>query len=68
VKLDSCLLTVALNPAKRMITLFASRSNLSLFGTDEESFVNALMWKNLLLWPCTALLWEGERAGKRVAV
>ncbi len=48
--------------------LVASRSIFSLFSTDEETFANALMWKNLLLRACTALLWEGERGGKRVAV
>ena len=40
----------------------------SLFSPDEEIFANALMWKNLLLRTCTALLWEGQRDGRRVAV
>ena len=48
--------------------LVASRSIFSLFSPDEETFANALMWKNLLLRTCSTLLWEGERAGKRVAV
>ena len=29
---------------------------------------NSLLWKNLLLRTCSALLWEGERGGKKVAV
>jgi hypothetical protein len=48
--------------------LVASRSTLSLFSPDEETFANALLSKNLLLRACSMLLWEGERAGKRVAV
>ena len=48
--------------------LVASRSIFSLFSPDEETFTNALMWKNLLLRTCSTLLWEGERVGKRVAV
>ena len=59
---------MALSRAKRKMILFASRSVFSLFSPDEATFANALMWKNLLLRTCTALLWEGERAGKRVAV
>jgi hypothetical protein len=46
----------------------ASRSIFSLFSTDEETFANSLLWKNLLLRTCSTLLWEGERGGKRVAV
>jgi hypothetical protein len=48
--------------------LVAFRSVFSLFSPDEETFANALMWKNLLLRSYTALLWEGQRAGKRVTV
>jgi hypothetical protein len=48
--------------------LVASRSIFSLFSSDEEVFVNSLVWKRLLLRTCSTLLWEGERAGKRVAV
>ncbi len=66
--LDPRRLTVALSRAKRKMILVASRSIFSLFSPDEETFANALMWKNLLLRTCTALLWEGERDGKRVAV
>jgi superfamily I DNA and/or RNA helicase len=66
--LDPRRLTVALSRAKRKMILVASRSIFSLFSTDEETFANSLLWKNLLLRTCTALLWEGERSGKRVAV
>jgi hypothetical protein len=47
--------------------LVASRSIFSLFSTDEETYINALLWKNLLR-TCSTPLWEGERGGKRVAV
>ncbi len=66
--LDPRRLTVALSRAKRKMILVASRSIFSLFSPDEETFANALMWKNLLLRTCTALLWEGRRDGRRVAV
>jgi hypothetical protein len=46
----------------------ASQSVFSLFGPDEETFTNSLLWKNLLLGNCSTLLWEGEGAGRRVAV
>jgi hypothetical protein len=39
-----------------------------LFGTDKETFINWLGWKNLLLRTCSTLLWEGERWGKRVTL
>jgi hypothetical protein len=66
--LDPRRLTVALSRAKQKMILVASRSIFSLFSTDEETFTNALLWKNLLLRTCSTLLWEGERAGTRVAV
>jgi superfamily I DNA and/or RNA helicase len=66
--LDPRRLTVALSRAKRKMILVASRSIFSLFSPDEETFANSLLWKNLLLRTCTALLWEGERDGRRVAV
>jgi superfamily I DNA and/or RNA helicase len=66
--LDPRRLTVALSRAKRKMILVASRSIFSLFSPDEETFANALMWKNLLLRTCTVLLWEGVRDGKQVAV
>jgi hypothetical protein len=46
----------------------ASRRNSSPFSADEDTFANSLLWKNLLLRTCSALLWEGERCGRRVAV
>src|SRR5215472_10241552 len=66
--LDPRRLTVALSRAKRKMILVASRSIFSLFSPDEETFTNSLLWKNLLLRTCTSKLWEGERAGKKVAV
>ena len=59
---------MAVSRAKRKMILVASRSIFSLFSPDEETFANSLLWKNLLLRTCTTLLWEGERAGKKVAV
>jgi hypothetical protein len=46
----------------------ASRSLFELFSPDEESFANALLWKNLLLRTCTVRLWDGTRAGRPVTV
>jgi hypothetical protein len=37
------------------------------FSPDEDVYANALLLKNLLR-ACPTLLWEGERAGKRLAV
>ena len=54
--LDPRRLTVALSRAKRKMILVASRSIFSLFSTDEETFNNSLLWKNLLLRTCTAKL------------
>jgi hypothetical protein len=66
--LDPRRLTVAVSRAKRKMILVASRSIFSLFSPDEETFANALLWKNLLLRTCSTLLWEGERDGRRVEV
>jgi hypothetical protein len=66
--LDPRRLTVALSRAKRKMILVASRSIFSLFSPDEETFINSLLWKNLLLRTCSTLLWEGERGGKKVLV
>jgi hypothetical protein len=59
---------LALSRAKRKMILVASRSIFSLFSPDEETFANALMWKNLLLRTCTVMLWQGERDGRQVEV
>jgi hypothetical protein len=66
--LDPRRLTVALSRAKRKMILVASHSIFSLFSTDEETFANSLLWKNLLRRTCSTLLWEGERGAKRVTV
>jgi len=66
--LDPRRLTVAVSRAKRKMVLVASRSVFELFSPDEETFANALLWKNLLLRTCTTLLWEGDRDGVPVRV
>jgi hypothetical protein len=48
--------------------LVASRSVFSLFSPDEETFTNALLWKNLLARTCVSPLWAGARDGVPVAV
>jgi hypothetical protein len=48
--------------------LVASRSVFSLFSPDEETFTNALLWKNLLARTCVSPLWAGVRDGVPVAV
>jgi hypothetical protein len=65
--LDPRRLTVAVSRAKRKMILVASRSIFSLFSPDEETFANALLWKNLLRTCCTRL-WSGERGGLPVVV
>jgi hypothetical protein len=38
--------------------LVVSRSVFSLFSTEEDTFANSLLWKNLLLRTCLTLLWR----------
>jgi AAA domain len=66
--LDPRRLTVAVSRAKRKMILVAAQSIFALFSPDEETFANALLWKNLLLRTCTTLLWEGDRDGVPVKV
>jgi hypothetical protein len=66
--LDPRRLTVAVSRAKRKMILVASRSVFSLFSPDEETFTNALLWKNLLARTCVSPLWAGVRDGVPVAV
>ena len=54
--LDPRRLTVAVSRAKRKMILVAASSIFSLFGPDEETFANSLLWNNLLLRTCTTLL------------
>lgn len=61
-------LTVALSRAKKKMILVAARSVFSYFSSDEQLFLNSLLWKNLLRRTCTELLWSGERAGQQVKV
>jgi hypothetical protein len=63
---DPTRLTVALSRAKRKLVLVAARSVFEVFSPEEETFENALLWKNLLRRTCTELVWEGEIAGHAV--
>jgi superfamily I DNA and/or RNA helicase len=66
--LDPRRLTVALSRAKRKMILVASRSIFSLFSPDEETFINAQLWKRLLRVTCRRALWQGQRDGIAVEV
>jgi hypothetical protein len=66
--LDPRRLTVALSRAKQKLILVAARSIFELFSPDEEVFVNAQLWKNLLHTTCTVVLWAGEVDGVWVEV
>ncbi len=66
--LDPRRLTVAVSRAKRKMILVASRSVFSLFSPNEETFTNALLWKNLLTRTCVTQLWKGSRHGIPVVV
>ena len=66
--LDPRRLNVALSRAKQKMILMASRSVFTIFSTDEATFANAQIWKNLLRRTCTQLLWQGERDGVQVEV
>lgn len=66
--LDPRRLNVAMSRAKEKMILVASRSVFSLFNTDEETFANLQIWKNLLRRYCTKELWHGEKLGKKVCV
>jgi hypothetical protein len=66
--LDPRRLNVALSRAKQKMILVASRSVFTIFSTDEDTFANAQIWKNLLRRTCTEQLWQGEQQGVRVEV
>lgn len=66
--LDPRRLNVALSRAKQKLILVASRSVFTLFSTDEETYANAQLWKNLLRRTCTQPLWQGEQHGVHVEV
>jgi len=66
--LDPRRLTVALSRAKKKMILVASRSVFSYFSTDEQLFLNSLLWKNLLRHTCTEQLWTGQRSDQQVVV
>jgi superfamily I DNA and/or RNA helicase len=66
--LDPRRLNVALSRAKEKMILVASRSVFSVFNTEETTFANAQLWKNLLRRTCTVKIWEGARDGVHVEV
>ncbi len=66
--LDPRRLTVALSRARKKMVLVASRTIFQMFESDEETFRNLCMWKNLLRRTCKETLWEGERGGCWVQV
>lgn len=66
--LDPRRLTVAISRAKRKMILVAARNVFSLFSPDEETFQNALLWKNLLSRTCVNQLWKGSCGGVGVSV
>jgi hypothetical protein len=49
-------LTVALSQAKQKMVLVASPSVFNLVSTDEEIFLNSVLWKHLLCRTCTVKL------------
>ncbi|OWK35714.1 Superfamily I DNA and RNA helicases and helicase subunits-like [Fimbriiglobus ruber] len=66
--LDPRRLTVAVSRAKQKMILVASRNVFSLFSPDDETFTNALLWKNLLTRTCVNPFWSGSRDGIPVRV
>jgi superfamily I DNA and/or RNA helicase len=66
--LDPRRLNVALSRAKEKMVLVASRSVFTVFNSDEETFANAQIWKNLLRRTCTVPLWQGVLEGHHVEV
>ena len=66
--LDPRRLTVALSRAKEKMIVIASRSVFSVIASDEETFSNAGLWKNLLRRTCTDVRWNGEIEGYAVEV
>jgi hypothetical protein len=61
-------LTVAISRAKEKLVVVASRSVFETFSPDEQTFLNAQLWKDLLHRTCTELLWSGARHGHQVQV
>ncbi len=61
-------LTVAISRAREKLVVVASRSVFATFSPDEQTFLNAQLWKDLLHRTCTTLLWSGERHGHQVQV
>ncbi len=66
--LDPRRLTVALSRAKEKLIIIASRSVFTVVSSDEETFVNAGLWKNLLRRTCIETAWSGEIEGHALEV
>ncbi|MCO5176119.1 MAG: AAA domain-containing protein [Thermomicrobiales bacterium] len=66
--MDPRRLTVALSRARRKVIVVAARTVFGIFSSDEETFDNAQLWKNLLRRECTELIWSGAVDGTDVQV
>jgi superfamily I DNA and/or RNA helicase len=61
-------LTVAISRAKTKLVVVASESVFDYLPTDEESFKNSAIWRNLREQACTIPVWIGTVQGHRVEV
>ena len=61
-------LTVAISRAKTKLVVVASESVFDYLPTDEESFKNSAIWRNLREQACTIPIWIGTVQGHRVEV
>ena len=61
-------LNVALSRAKKKMILLASRQVFNGFFADDETFANAMLWKNLLHHTCNIELFQGELDGVKFEV
>lgn len=66
--LDPRRLTVAISRARQKMILLASRTVFTMPIMDDETFMDAQIWRRLLRETCTVLLWEGEIDGTRTQV
>src|SRR4029079_14966413 len=61
-------LTVAISRAKAKLVVVASESVFDHLPTDEQSFRNSAIWRNLRDQACTIPIWSGIIDGYRVEV
>ncbi len=66
--LDPRRLTVAISRARQKMILLAARTVFTMPIMDDETFMDAQIWRRLLRETCTVLLWEGEIDGTRTQV